>query len=186
MTSNRRHILQACAALTLASMASLAGAQAYPVKLIYSYAPGGPGDAIARLPATSLFTLAGDVKVYYNTPSGSLIQHLKDGKLKLIAVASAAESPLLPGAAPIAKYLPGYVQDINYAIYGPPGMPAAIVARLGDAIRKSMAEPGMTEKFQANGVAVALGGPEEVVRITQREAANIKRILETTPVKFGE
>jgi hypothetical protein len=49
-----------------------------------------------------------------------------------------------------------------------------------------MAEPGMAEKFLQNGVAPALAGPEEVTRITQREAANIKRIMETTPVKFGE
>ena len=130
--------------------------------------------------------LAGDVKVYYNTPSGTLLQHLKDGKLRLIAVASAEPSVLLPGAAPIGKFIPGYVQDINYAIWGPAGMPPAIVARLGDAVRKAMAEPGMVEKFLQNGVAPALAGPEEVTRITQREAANIKRIMETTPVKFGE
>jgi tripartite-type tricarboxylate transporter receptor subunit TctC len=130
--------------------------------------------------------LAGDVKVYYNTPSGTLLQHLKDGKLRLIAVASAEPSVLLPGAAPIATFIPGYVQDINYAIWGPAGMPPAIVARLGDAVRKAMAEPGMVEKFLQNGVAPALAGPEEVTRITLREAANIKRIMETTPVKFGE
>jgi tripartite-type tricarboxylate transporter receptor subunit TctC len=130
--------------------------------------------------------LAGDVKVYYNTPSGTLLQHLKDGKLRLIAVASAEPSVLLPGAAPIAKFIPGYVQDINYAIWGPAGMPSAIVSRVGEAVRKAMAEPGMAEKFLQNGVAPALAGPEEVTRITQREAANIKRIMETTPVKFGE
>jgi tripartite-type tricarboxylate transporter receptor subunit TctC len=130
--------------------------------------------------------LEGDVKVYYNTPSGTLLQHLKDGKLRLIAVASAEPSVLLPGAAPIAKFIPGYVQDINYAIWGPAGMPSAIVSRVGEAVRKAMAEPGMAEKFLQNGVAPALAGPEEVTRITQREAANIKRIMETTPVKFGE
>lgn len=130
--------------------------------------------------------LAGDVKVYYNTPSGTLLQHLKDGKLRLIAVASAEPSVLLPGAAPIGKFIPGYVQDINYAIWGPAGMPSAIVSRVGEAVRKAMAEPGMAEKFLQNGVAPALAGPEEVTRITQREAANIKRIMETTPVKFGE
>ena len=129
--------------------------------------------------------LAGDIKIYYNTPSGTLVQYLKEGKLKLIAVASAEPSPLLPGAVPIGRYVPGYVQDINYAVWAPPGTPADVVARLNDAIRKSLAEPGMGERFHANGVAMALGSAEEVTRITQREAANIKRIMETTPVNFG-
>lgn len=130
--------------------------------------------------------LAGDVKVFYNTPSGAVLQHLKEGKLKLIAVTSAEPSPLFPGAVPIAKFLPGYVQDINYAIWGPAGLPADVVAKLGDAIRKTMAEPGIGDKLMINGVQPALAGPEVVTRITQREAANIKRIMETTPVKFGE
>lgn len=130
--------------------------------------------------------LAGDVKIFYNTPSGPLAEFIKQGKLKVLGVSSAEPSPLIVGGVPISKYVPGYVQDINYALWVSPGTPPEIVARLVDALKKGLAEPGLADKLHAGGMTLAAAGPEEVTRITVREATNIRKIMETTPVKFGE
>jgi tripartite-type tricarboxylate transporter receptor subunit TctC len=128
--------------------------------------------------------LAGDTKVIFQPPSVQMMEFIKQGKLKVIGVTSAQPSPAVPGAVPLSKFVPGYVQDINFAVWGPPGMPADVAAKLTDTVRKGLAAPGMAEKFIAFSVPLALAGPEDVTRITVREATNIKKIMETTPIRF--
>lgn len=130
--------------------------------------------------------LAGDVKIFYTAPSAQMTEFIKQGKVKVLGVTSAEPSPLIPGSVPISKFVPGYVQDINFAIWAPAGTPADVVAKLRDAVLKAAAEPGMAEKFHNMGTTLKAAGGEEVTRIAKREAQNIKTIMETTTVKFGE
>ncbi|MDO8705416.1 MAG: tripartite tricarboxylate transporter substrate binding protein [Sulfuricaulis sp.] len=130
--------------------------------------------------------LAGEVKIFFNTPTSAIMEYIRQGKVRVLGVTSAQPSPLIPGGVPISKFVPGYIQDINFALWAPPGTPQDVVAKLGDAVKKALAEPGMAEKFHNMGTTLNPAGPEEVVRITQREAQNIKTIMETTNVKFGE
>jgi tripartite-type tricarboxylate transporter receptor subunit TctC len=130
--------------------------------------------------------LAGDVKIFYNTPSAQMSEFIKAGRVKVLGVTSADPSPLIPGGVPISRFVPGYVQDINFAIWAPADTPADVVAKLADAVKKATAEPGMADKFHNMGTTLKPASGDEVTRITKREAANIKTIMETTTVKFGE
>ena len=130
--------------------------------------------------------LAGEVKIFFNTPSAQMSEFIKQGRAKVLGVTSAAPSPLIPGGVPISRHVPGYVQDINFALWAPAGTPPDIVARLADAVKKATAEPGMADKFHQMGTTLQPASGEEVTRIARREARNIKTIMETSPVKFGE
>ena len=137
----------------------------------------GSGPALQAL-------LAGDTKVMFQPPSSAMNEFIKQGKVKVIGVTTALPNAAVPGGVPISKFVPGYVQDINFALWAAPGTPRDVVAKLSETVRKALAETGMAEKFIDFGVPLAVGGPEEVVRITVREATNIKRIMETTAIKF--
>ena len=128
--------------------------------------------------------LAGDTKVIFQTPSVQMMEFIKQGKLKVIGVTSAQPSPAVPGAVPLNKFVPGYVQDINFALWAPPGTPADVAAKLTETVRKGLSAPGMAEKFVAFSVPLAVAGPDEVTRITTRESNDIKKIMETVPIKF--
>jgi tripartite-type tricarboxylate transporter receptor subunit TctC len=128
--------------------------------------------------------LAGDTKVIFQPPSVQMMEFVKQGKLKVIGVTSAEPSPAVPGAVPLSKFVPGYVQDINFAIWAPPGTPADVAAKLTDSVRKGLSVPGMAEKFIGFSVPLAITGPADVSRITAREANNIRKIMETVPIKF--
>jgi tripartite-type tricarboxylate transporter receptor subunit TctC len=130
--------------------------------------------------------LAGDVKIFFNTPSAQMSEFIRLGKVKVLGVTSALTSPLIPGSIPISKFVPGYIQDINFALWAPAGTPAETINKLSDAVKKALSEPGMSERFHGMGTTLAPAGGDEVIRITQREAQNIKTIMETTTVKFGE
>ena len=128
--------------------------------------------------------LAGDTKVIFMMPSVQMMEFIKQGKLKVIGVTSAQPSPAVPGAVPLNKFVPGYVQDINFALWAPPGTPADVAAKLTETVRKGLSAPGMAEKFVAFSVPLAVAGPDEVTRITTRESNDIKKIMETVPIKF--
>ncbi|WP_297752348.1 tripartite tricarboxylate transporter substrate binding protein [Hydrogenophaga sp.] len=129
--------------------------------------------------------LAGDVKFYFNTPSALTAEHLKAGRLKVIGVTSAEPSSLFPGGQPISRHVPGFVQEIAFAMFAPAGTPADVMARLQDALGKVLSEPGLAERFHAQGLSLKPTPAADVMQMARREDASIRRILETTPVKFG-
>lgn len=130
--------------------------------------------------------LAGDIKAFFSTPSPVISENIRAGKLRAIAVTSASESSLVPGVDPIAKFIPGYVQDINFGFFAPAGTPSEAVARFGETLTKVLAEAGMKERLSGFGLGLQPVGASEIARITARDAETIRKTLETTPVKFGE
>jgi len=54
----------------------------------------------------------------------------RDGKLKLLGVATAARAPALPDVPAVGETLPGYVAPNWFALFAPAGTPRPIVARL--------------------------------------------------------
>lgn len=130
--------------------------------------------------------LGGEVKVWFESINSTMLANAREGKLRLLAVSSQEPFSLIPEVPPIARFLPGYVQDINFALWAPPGTPPDVVARLKDSIARSMAEPDMKEKIARNGVVQSAGGADYVTQVTQREAASIKRALELVPsISYG-
>ena len=85
---NRRQIVLAS---SLLAMAPITHAQQYPVKpitLIYNYAPGGPGDAVARYVAKQMGIILGQPVVVINRSGGA-------GSVGILAVAHArADGPI--------------------------------------------------------------------------------------------
>jgi tripartite-type tricarboxylate transporter receptor subunit TctC len=130
--------------------------------------------------------LAGDVRVFFSTPSPAINEFVKAGKLKVLGVTSAQSSNLVPGAEPIAKYVPGYVQDINFALFAPNGTPSEAIAKLGQALVQALNAPGTSERFLNFGLNVRPAPASEVTAILARDAEAIRKTLETTQVKFGE
>ena len=102
-------------------------------------------------------------------------EFIQQGRFKVIGVTSAEPSAAVPGGVPIGRFVPGYVQDINYALWAPAGTPPDIAAKLTASVRQALDEPGMTEKFTGFSVPLAVSGPAEVNRILEREAGLLLR-----------
>lgn len=130
--------------------------------------------------------LGGEVKVWFESINSAMLSNAREGKLRLLGVSTQESFPLVPDVPPIGRYVPGYVQDINFAMWAPPGTPADVLARLKDALVKAQAEPDMKEKISKMGVVQAAQGGDYVTRVTQREAASIKRAIELVPtISYG-
>ncbi|HUK05390.1 MAG TPA: tripartite tricarboxylate transporter substrate binding protein [Burkholderiales bacterium] len=83
------------------------------------------------------------------------IEHIRNGKLKALAVTSLARSPLLPNVPTLDELgVRGYEAGTYTGLFAPAGTPPAVVARLHGALRKALADPGVRERYRNAGADV--------------------------------
>jgi tripartite-type tricarboxylate transporter receptor subunit TctC len=106
--------------------------------------------------------LAGEIEITYVAVLTGL-QHFKAGKLSPLAVAGSSRYPALPDVPTAAEAgLAGYEIDFWYALLGPAGMPAPLVARIRRDAAAILTTPEMKESLLAQGCVAAGSGPEEL------------------------
>lgn len=107
--------------------------------------------------------LAGQVQFMFDPGPG--LRHVKDGKLRLLAVGSPRRSTQLPDTPTLAELgMTGFDADTVFGIYAPGTTPATVVAQLHDEVNKALDTPRLQE------VIKGLGG--EVAQLTRQEFIN--------------
>ncbi len=100
--------------------------------------------------------------------SGLSIQHVKSGKLRMLAVAAAARSPMFPDTPTMAE-TSTEVNDALFGVYAPTGTPRAIVARLNREIGRIMQTPDARAVLATFAAEVFTASPEEFAEIQRRD-----------------
>jgi tripartite-type tricarboxylate transporter receptor subunit TctC len=86
--------------------------------------------------------LGGQVQVMFdNMPS--IIQHIRAGSLRALAVTTAARSPQLPDVPTVAETVPGYEASALFGMGAPKKTPPQILEKLNREINAVLAEPEM-------------------------------------------
>ncbi|MNV74882.1 Tripartite tricarboxylate transporter family receptor [compost metagenome] len=102
---------------------------------------------------------------------------IKDKRLIPLGVTTPFEVPLLPGVPPISRTLPGYdASPVNY-ISVPKATPEAIVQQLAEALRATIAEPGVKEKMLEQGILAISNTPEEMAELLKKEQARWRQVI---------
>ena len=114
--------------------------------------------------------LGGQTQLIFTAGTQSL-EHVKTGRLRLLAVTEGKRSPLLPDVSTVAETLPGYEMTVWYGAYGPAGMPTEIVARLNTEIANILSLPDVKKRMADIAVETAASSPEELAAMTRADAA---------------
>jgi len=125
----------------------------------------GAGPAVQDL-------LAGQIPVGCMTLS-SANAHVDSGKLRLLAVSSAARVAAYPNAPTLAEL--GYPQLTGttwFSLSGPPGMPQAVVDRLNTEVRKGLAQPEARQQMSRESMETI---DQDAAAFTRYVAAEIAR-----------
>ena len=86
--------------------------------------------------------LAGQLDFYFDPGIG--LQHVKAGRLKLLAVGSLKRSPLFPEVPTLDEAgLKGFDADTVFGFYAPAGTPADVIAKLNGEINRILGTPGL-------------------------------------------
>lgn len=108
---------------------------------------------------------------------GIYTSFIKDKRLIPLGVTTPYELPLLPGVPPISKTLPGYdASPVNY-ITVPKATPDAIVQKLSEALRATIAEPSVKAKMLDQGILAISNTPEEMADLLKKEQARWREVI---------
>lgn len=112
-------------------------------------------------------------------PAAAVMPHIKAGKLKGLAVATAKRSPALPDLPTLGEAGVKDVQaDAWMGFIVPARTPAPIVKRLHDEITKVLAEPEVKEKLRAQYMDVVANSPAEFRSVLAADLARWKPIVQ--------
>jgi tripartite-type tricarboxylate transporter receptor subunit TctC len=113
--------------------------------------------------------LGGQIHAVFATPTSSL-SHIRDGRLKALAVTLPQRWPLLPEVpTTVEAGMPPINVEFFAAMYGPAGMPPEIATRVSQELNKIIARPAIREQIDKQGFALAGSTPEELRAFTKRQ-----------------
>ena len=127
--------------------------------------------------------LAGEVALMFS-PSSTVLPHVKSGRLRALAVTTAARLPSLPELPTVAESgLKGYETITWFGFVAPAKTPQAIVARLNAEIVKVLALPDVRNQFAIQGIEVIGGTPEQFASYIRDEIAKWARAIKLSGAK---
>jgi len=122
--------------------------------------------------------IAGETQLMFAT-SPTVVQFIRAGRLKALAVTTRLASPSLPGIPGAEEAgLPGYDSSFSFGLYLPAGTPAAIVRRLHESAARVLARADVREKLAAQGMdATPSKSPEDFAAQLRAEAPVWERVI---------
>jgi tripartite-type tricarboxylate transporter receptor subunit TctC len=107
--------------------------------------------------------LGGQVQIMFS-PLSSSIGYVKTGKLRGLAVTSAARSEVLPDIPTVGEFVPGYVATGWFGVCAPRKTPAEIIDRLNQEINAGLADTKMKARFAELSATTFGGSPSDFAR----------------------
>jgi len=122
--------------------------------------------------------MAGNIDVAFDNV-GSIVKRVQSGEVRAIAVMDDVRSKFLPDV-PTMKELgyPTVISNSTRGIAGPKDMPAPIVAKLRDVLKKAMEDPEHVKKLEEQGIAIKIMIGDEYTKYFADTHAKAKKYTE--------
>jgi len=127
--------------------------------------------------------VGGQVQLMFDNLPPSL-PHIRAGRLRALAVTTAARAPALPEVPTVAESgLTGFEASSWFGLLAPAGTPADIVAKVNGELARWIASPEAKEKMSAIGANAAGGTPEDFARHIAAETAKWAKVVKESGAK---
>ena len=126
--------------------------------------------------------LSGKVQLAFSSVAGA-VPFTTDNRVRPLAVTTAARNRVYPDVPTVGEFLPGFDVDLWIGIYGPAGMPPAVLARLSSEINKALQHPEMKAALAWIGVEPRGTTPEEGAAFTQAEFEKWRKVIVDGKIK---
>ena len=109
--------------------------------------------------------------------------HIRAGKLKPLAVTTAARSALMPEVPAMAETLKGFEVDTWWGLVGPAGLPRELTARLHQAFAGALQQPEVKARFAALMAEPVANTPEQFGAFMRQELAKYESVVKASGAK---
>jgi tripartite-type tricarboxylate transporter receptor subunit TctC len=126
--------------------------------------------------------LAGQMQVSFDVMP-TTIEHVRAGRLRALAVTTAARSPALPDIPAVGDFVPGYEAATWQGIGVPKNTPAEIVRRLNQEINAGLADPKIKARLADVGGAVLTGSSAEFGKLIADETEKWGKVIRAANIQ---
>jgi tripartite-type tricarboxylate transporter receptor subunit TctC len=135
----------------------------------------GAGPAITDL-------LGGQVQVMFAGIAES-IEHIRAGKLRPLAVTTAARSQALPEIPTVAEFIPGYEASSWFGVGAPKNTPSAIVEKLNNEINSGLNDPRLRARIADLGGMVLAASPIDFGKLIAEDTEKWGKVIRAANIK---
>ena len=133
--------------------------------------------------AAHLDLISGTANVSFQN-LGSITNHVRGGKMKLLAIASDKRDPTFPNVPTMAEAgVPGLEVYSWQALVAPKGLPRDVHAKLQSALVTALKDPEVTKKFNDIGFEVVANSPADFLAFLNAELARWKQVVDAGGIK---
>jgi len=124
--------------------------------------------------------LGGHVKIYFSLVP-TVLQHIKSGTLRALAVTTDKRLPYLPNVPTIAESgYPDYEMNSWQAAFAPAGTPKDVVTKIHTEIVRMLRTPEVRDRIALEGADPVGSTPEEFTRRLASEMAKWAKVVKET------
>ncbi len=127
--------------------------------------------------------LSGQVQVGILNMS-SMLPHIKEGRLRGLAVTSGKRSTFAPEVPSVAETVPGFDSVEWFCFLAPAGVPDEIIEKIYAAIVKAAAAPQFGERVKEMGVELVLNKPADFKAQMTAEHAKFADLIAKANIKL--
>jgi tripartite-type tricarboxylate transporter receptor subunit TctC len=126
--------------------------------------------------------LGGQVEVMV-TSMPSVIEYIRAGRLRALAVTTATRWQRLPDIPTVGEFLPGYEGGIWYGLGAPKAMPAEIVNKLNKEVNAALDDPKMKARLADLGGTPLPGSPVQFDKLIAEETEKWGKVIRAANIK---
>lgn len=121
---------------------------------------------------------------FWIVPIPGLLQHIKAGEVRALAVAGDSESSDLPGVKTVEEQGFGHFDaSTTYALFGPAGTPKEISQKMHAEIAKALQSDVVQQKLRAAGVEPKIGSPEQVKAMLEERTPQWAEVIKSANIR---
>ena len=126
--------------------------------------------------------LGGQIQVAFTEMATSL-GHIKAGRLRALAVTTAARSDALPDVPTLSEFIPGFEASQWVGLVAPHGTPAAIIEKLNAEINAALADQKFKGRVAELGGAVLPGSADDFGKLIRDETEKWAKVIRAAHIK---
>ena len=124
--------------------------------------------------------MAGNIEASFQN-FGTVVPYIRAGKMKALAVTSAARMPQFPNVPTmIESGIAGFDVTSWQAVAAPKGTPKEIVAKLNADIARGFRAPELSQRFSDQGFENVLGSPEQTTAFFKAEIERWAKVVKAS------
>jgi tripartite-type tricarboxylate transporter receptor subunit TctC len=113
----------------------------------------------------------------------TLVGYIKSGKLRALAVTTAARSPVFPDLPTIGEFLPGYDASVWFGVAARKQTPADIVELLNKEINVGLADPALSARLGDVGGTPLKGSSADFEKLFVGDSEKWTKVMRTANIK---